>query len=156
MSTYVVGIRIPDVRPDDIIQRRDDTISTAPRPRKGIREIIRLLDLQMTRQRNPPGDDDDQDDNQLDRAQQVLQTEPPLQRRGVDEKRRGDAGQSNASLVPPRNLDLRGVEDVLAEDDAVACGPAKQDGVGREHGRGEELGLGVDVFEVVLLTSVPA
>jgi hypothetical protein len=44
----------------------------------------------------------------------------------------------------------------LTKDDTVTGSPTEQNGVGGIHGRGQELGLFVDVFEVVLLTTVPA
>lgn len=72
----------------------------------------------------------------------------------MDDEGGRDAGQADATLVPGRGLGARGTQDVLAEDDRVASGPAEQDHVGGvERGR-EEGRLAEDVLEDVLLAAV--
>lgn len=73
----------------------------------------------------------------------------------MDEKGDGDTSQTDAALVPTVDLLVGGVEDVLAKDDRVSRGPAHEDDVKGVHGSDQELGLAVDVLEVVLFTSVP-
>lgn len=115
----------------------------------------RVLDMHVSSQRRPTSNNNEQDDNKLHDTKEVLQPKTPFHRERVDEERSGDTGQPDPTLVPPTNLDIGRVEDVFTEDDAVTGGPAQQDGVGGVHGGSEELGLLVDVFEVVLFTTVP-
>ena len=135
--TYIVGVRVPDKRPDNIVQRHDNAIPTPRRALKSIREVMRrVLDMHVARQRHPTSNDNKQDDNQLDDTEQILQKKTPFHRQGVDEKGNGDTGQADATLVPSPNFDIGRVEDVFAKDDAVAGGLAQQDGVGGVHGGG--------------------
>lgn len=109
----------------------------------------------MATESHPAGDDNDQNNEQFDGAKEVLQPQAPFQRERVDEESGSNAGQTNATLIPTVDLHLRSVEDVLAEDDAVTRSPAEEHSVRGEHGRGEELGLGVNIFQVVLFTAIP-
>ena len=45
----------------------------------------------------------------------------------MDEECGGDAGKTDAALVPPVNFHVGGVQDVLAEDDGVRPCPTEQD-----------------------------
>ena len=92
--------------------------------------------MHMSRECHPTSDDDKQNDNQLDDTEQILQKQTPFHRQGVDEESNGDTGQADTTLVPSPDFDIGRVEDVLAEDDAVAGGPAQQDGVCGVHGGG--------------------
>lgn len=153
--SHVVGVRVSDKRPNHVIQRVDNTVTTPAGALKGIGKVVRFLNLEMTTESHPAGNHDDQDDDQLDHAEEVLQPQAPFQRKCVHKESGGDARQTDTALVPSVDLDLRRVEDVLAEDDAVARGPAKEHSVGSKHGRGEELGLGVNVLQVVLFAAIP-
>lgn len=151
LAEGVVRVAVADETPDDVVERSDYTIGTAGSSLKGIVKTVDLLDLLDVGQ----GRDDDDDDNaNLDDTQKVLKTQPPLQGSAVDQKGRGDTSHGNASLVPIRNLDSGGVENVLAKDDRVTGRPAQQDDIGGVHARHEEARLAVDVFQVVLLAAV--
>lgn len=152
--TYIVGIRVADKRPDHIIQRHNNAVPTTLGALKGIGEVMRCLDLGMTCQSNPARNNNEHDNNELDDTQQVRQPKTPFEGRGVYKECRGQTRQPDATLVPASDLDVRGGEDVLAEDDAVAGSPAEQEGIGGEHGCGQELGLFVDVLQVVLFAAV--
>lgn len=98
---------------------------------------------------------DDQEQNQkLDNAQEVLKAETPVHGKGVNQESSCDTGESDTTLVPAVDLDTGGVQNVLSEDDGVGAGPTEEDDVGCVHGGDEVLRLAVDVFEVVLLSSV--
>ena len=73
----------------------------------------------------------------------------------MDQECSSNTGQSDAPLIPAVDFDLRSIEDVLAEDDRITPSPTQQYHIGRIHGRGQELGLSVDVLEVVLFAPVP-
>lgn len=115
---------------------------------------MRCLSLCMASQCNPSSNNDDQNDDQLDNAQEVLQTDTPFQSNRVDEEGGSETSQPDATLIPSSNFDLSCVEDILAEYDTVTGGPSEQNSIGCEHGGGQELGLLVDIFEVILLASV--
>lgn len=118
-------------------------------------EVVRLLvDLQGAAQGSPAGYDDDQDDDELDHAEEVLETETPFQREAVDQECGGDAGEADAALVPPVDFHVGSVQDVLAEDDGVGACPSEEDYVPRVQSCRQELRLTVHVLEVVLLSAV--
>lgn len=151
LAESVVCVAVADETPNDVIKGGDDTIGTTGRALEGIVKAVDLLDLFDVGQ----GRDDDNDDNaNLDNTQDVLKTQSPLQSSAVDQESSCDASHSNTSLVPIRNLDPRGVEDVLAKDNRVTSCPAQQDDIGGVHARHEEARLAVDVFQVVLLAAV--
>jgi len=109
LAEGVVGVAVADVAPDDVVERCDNTVGTSRGPLKGIREVVGLLvlgQLDVAGESNPAGNDNDQDDEYLDGAQDVLESDPPLQRCAVDEERGRDAGQADYTLVPTPNLDI--------------------------------------------------
>jgi len=152
----VVRVAVADVRPDDVVQRGDDAVRAARRAGEGVGEVVGLLDagLQVAREGGEAGADDDEEDDELDDAEEVLQAQAPVQGEAVDQEGGRDAGEPDAALVPAVDLDVRRVQDVLAEDDGVRAGPAEEDDVGGVHGGGEEARLAEDVLEVVLLAAV--
>lgn len=153
--TYIVRIGVPNKRPNHIIQSHDNPIPTPSSPLKGITEIMRgILQVHAPTERNPAGNRHKHDDNQLDHTKEVLQSQAPLDGDGVDEEGSGHAREADAALVPAADFDVGCVEDVFAEDDAVAGGPAEEDHVGGEHGCCEEAGFFEYVFEVVLFAAV--
>lgn len=155
LAEGVVGVAVADVAPDDVVERRDDAVGAARRPLKRVGEVVGLLvELDAARQRRPASKDHDQDDEDLDAAEEVLESQPPFECEAVDQEREGEAGQADAALVPPVDLDVGGVQDVFAEDDGVAAGPAEEDNVAGVEAGGQELGLTPDVFQVVLLATV--
>jgi len=68
--------------------------------------------------------DDQQDNDQLDGAEEILQSQTPFQRTAMDKEGGCDAGKSNSTLVPPVDLDFCCVQDVFAENDRVRTRPA--------------------------------
>jgi len=119
LAQGIVGVAVANVAPDDVVKSRDDAVDAARGALEGIGEVVRLLvlgELEMAGQRHPAAHDDDEDDNDLDEAEQVLQADAPLERQAVDQKGRRDAGKADAALVPPVDLDVGSVEDVLAGD----------------------------------------
>lgn len=108
----------------------------------------------MTSKSHPSRNDDEEDDDELDHTQEVLKHETPLDSKGMDEEGSRDTGQTDTTLVPTIHFDVRRVQDILAKDDTVTGRPTQQDGIGRVHGRHQELGLLEDIFEVVLLSTV--
>ena len=125
MGPYVIGIRVADKRPNDIIQCHDNTISASSSSLKGILEVVRRLNLRVASQSHPASDNNEDDNDELDNTKQVLKTETPVQREAVNQERSSDASKANTSLVPSVDFYLGGVEDILAEDDAVTCGPSE-------------------------------
>lgn len=157
LAEGVVGVAVSNVTPDDVVQSCDNSISAAGGALEGIAEVVRLLvlgELDMATKGNETTQNDDQDDDQLDRTKEVLQAQTPLERKTVDQEGGGDACQTNAALVPPVDLNVGRVEDVLAEDDGVTTSPTEQDDISSVQTSGQELGTAIDVFEVVLLTTV--
>lgn len=126
LAEGVVGVAVADITPDDVVQGRDDAIGAAGGALKGVGEVVGLLvDLEVAAQRHEAGNDDDEDDEQLDDAEGVLQTETPFQRTAMDEERGRDARQTNTALIPAIDLDIRRVQDKLAKDDRVSGRPAE-------------------------------
>lgn len=153
----VVGVAVTNVTPDDVVKSGHDTISGTSGALKRLGEVVRLLvfgELEMTTKGNPAGDNDDQDDDDLDGAEEVLKTDTPLDRGGMDQEGGSDAGETDSTLVPSVDLNVGGVQDVLAKDDRVAACPAEQHNISSVEAGGEELGLAINEFEVVLLTTV--
>lgn len=151
LAEGVVGVAVTDKAPNDVVQRRDDAVRTAGRALERLGESVVLPHLFEIDQR---GYDDDDNDQDLQNTQEILQSDSPFQRRAVDQEGSRQTCQRDASLVPPRHIDLRGVQDVLAKDDRVARRPPEEDHVASVQRRGEELGLAVHEFEVILLTAV--
>ncbi len=147
----VVCVAVADEAPDDVVEGHDDAVAAARGALEGVVEVVDLAHLGQVDERR---DDDDDDDEDLEHAEHVLQADPPLERRAVDEERGRQAPQRNAALIPVRDLDARRMQDVLAKHDGVAGRPAQQQDVARVQAGGEELGAAVDVFEVVLLAAV--
>lgn len=151
LAEGVVCVAVANETPNDVVQRGDYAVGTSSCALEGVVEAVDLLDLLDIGQRS---DDDDDDDANLDNTEDVLETNTPFQGRAVDQKRRRDAGHGNSSLVPIRNLDSGGIEDVLSKDDRVTSRPTQEDNISGVHARDEEARLAVDVFEVVLLATV--
>ena len=70
--TYVIGIRIANKGPDDIVQCHDDSISASSGPLKGIGKVMRSLNFGMTGQSHPASNDDEDNDDKLDNSKKVL------------------------------------------------------------------------------------
>jgi hypothetical protein len=155
LAQGVVGVAVTDETPNDVVQGGNDTISAGLWAVKGIVEVVGLLiKLDVSTEGDKAGNDDDQDDDDLDYAQDVLKTKTPLESSAMDDKGDSDTGQTDTTLVPTVDLLVGGVEDVLAKDDRVSRGPTHEDDIKGVHGGDQELGLAVDVLEVVLFTSV--
>lgn len=125
----IVRIRISNVAPDDVVQGRDDAVGAARGALKGVGEVVRLLvlgELEVAGKRNPAANDDDEDDDDLDGTEQVLQSDAPLECQAVDQKGRRDAGEADAALVPPVDLNVGSVEDVLAGESQWGGGTQRQ------------------------------
>ena len=110
----------------------------------------------MPTEGDPSRHDDDQNDDQLNHAKEVLETKTPFQSHGVDEKGSSQTRKSNSTLIPASDFDLGCVENILSKDNTVTSSPSKQDDICREHGSDEEFRFLVDIFKVVLLASVSA
>lgn len=109
----------------------------------------------LTRQEgNKTTDHNHNDDNQLYEAEDILNPETPLYRRRVDKKGNCDARKADTSLVPSVDFDTAGMEDVLTKHHAIASAPRKKQRVRCVHGGGQEPGLCVDVFQIVLLPAI--
>ena len=67
---------------------------------------------------------DDEQNKQLDDTKEVLEAQTPLQSKAMDQERGCDAGKTNTTLIPPGNLNLSSVKDVLSEDNTVRARPA--------------------------------
>lgn len=155
LAQGVVGVAVADVRPDDVVERDDDAVARGGGAVEGVVEVVEVVgDLEVAAQGDEAGEDDEGEDGQLDAAEEVLQVEAPPEGGAVDEEGDGDAGEADGALVPAVDLDLGGVQDVLAEDDGVAGGPGKEDDVAGVQAGDEEAGLAVDELEVVLLAAV--
>ena len=74
----VVGVAVADVAPDDVVERGHDAVRRAGGSLEGVREVVRLLHLQMPTERGEASEDDDEQDEQLDDAQEVLEAQTPL------------------------------------------------------------------------------
>lgn len=152
--TYVVGIGIANKGPNDIVQCHDNAISASSGSLKGIGKVMRSFNLGMTSQSHPASNDDENNDDKLDYSKKVLKAQTPIQCKTVDQEGGSDTRQPNSTLVPSVDLDIGRVENVLSKDDTVARSPPEQDGIGSEHGRGQELWLLVNIFEIILLASI--
>ena len=122
-----------------------------------MREVVRLRHLQVSPERDEPGDDDDNNDDDLDDPQDVQQAQPPAQLRAVQDERERQARPADQARLPvvlARVRDVARGEQVVPKDDGVAGRPAEQDTV-RGVERGDEVFRPADeVFEVVLFPSV--
>lgn len=155
LAEGVVGVAVTDVGPDDVVDGGDDTVGTAGGALKGIVEVVEVIvDLEVTAEGNEASDDHEEDNGELDPAEKVLQAQTPLEGGTVDDEGRGDASETDTTLVEAGDLNVGGVQDVLAKDDRVTGGPTEEDDVAGVETGGQELGLAVDVLEVVLLTTV--
>ena len=75
----VVGVGVPDVRPDDVVEGGDDAVGGARGAAEGVREVVWLgVDLEGAAEGGPAGDDDDEDDDELDYAEEVLEAKTPF------------------------------------------------------------------------------
>lgn len=72
----------------------------------------------------------------------------------MDEEGRRNASNTNTTLVPSVYLNLRSVENILAERNAVGGGPSEKNRIPGIDSCGEETRVTVDVFKVVLLATV--
>ena len=155
LGKSIVGVRVANVTPDDIVEGGDDTVTRPGRPGKGVGKVVGLLlNLDVSAEGDEAANDDDQQDRNLDDAEQVLQPQPPFERKTVDEKGGGDAGDSDATLVESIDLDSRRRENVLSKYDRVASSPSEEQGVPGVHTSDEQSGFLVHKLEVVLLASV--
>jgi hypothetical protein len=84
-----------------------------------------ILDVHMASEGHPAANDNEHDNDKLDHTKEVLEVKAPFQGKGVDEEGGGNTGKTNATLVPAINLDIGGIEDVLAEHNTVAGGPSQ-------------------------------
>lgn len=151
LAEGVVGVAVPDEAPDDVVEGRHDAVGAAVGALKGIVQVVDFANLFQIGER---GDNDEDNDENLDYAEQVLQADAPFEGGAVDDKGDRQAGEGDAALVPAGDLDAGGVQDVLAKDDRVAGGPAEEDNVAGVEASGEELGAAVDELEVVLLAAI--
>lgn len=87
--------------------------------------LLVLGELEVAGKRNPAANDDDEDDDDLDGTEQVLQSDAPLECQAVDQKGRRDASEADAALVPPVDLNVGSVEDVLAGESQWGGGTQK-------------------------------
>lgn len=79
LAQGVVGVAVTDKTPDDVVEGGHDTVSGGLFAVKGILKVVGLLvELDVTTEGSETGNDDDQDDDDLDYAEDVLQTETPL------------------------------------------------------------------------------
>jgi hypothetical protein len=81
-------------------------------------------DFDGTSQSGETRDDDDQEDRELDETEQVLKTETPLECKPMNQEGGSNTGKTNTTLVPTVDFDIRGVQDVFAEDNGVGTSPA--------------------------------
>ena len=87
-------------------------------------EVVGLVDAKFTSESGKSREDDDEQNDELDNTKSILQTKTPLQSETVDEEGRGDACETDASLVPAVDRNLGSVENVFTEDDTVAASPS--------------------------------
>jgi hypothetical protein len=67
----------------------------------------------MSSQGDPAGNHNDENNDNLDRPKEVLESDAPFECSAVDEECGGDAGKTDATLVPPVDFDLGGVKNVF-------------------------------------------
>lgn len=155
LAQGVVGVAITDETPNNVVQCGNDTVSASLFTVKGVVEVVGLLiKLNVSTEGDKSGNDDDQDNDDLDYTEDILKTKTPLESSAMDDKCGGDTSQTDTTLVPTVDLLVGGVKDVLSKDDRVSRSPAHENDVKGVHGGDQELGLAVDVLEVVLFTSV--
>lgn len=156
LGKSVVGVGVSNVRPNDVVESGDNSVCGSGSSSKGIGEVIWLLNawLKVASKGSESGADDQEKNQKLDNAQEVLKTETPVHGECVNQESNCDTGESDTTLVPAVDLDTGGVQNILSEDDGVGAGPTEEDDVGCVHGRDEVLWLAEDVLEVVLLSSV--
>ena len=103
---------------------------------------MRLRHLQVSPERDEPGDDDNHNDDDLDDPQDVQQAQPPAQLRTMQDERERQARPADQARLPvvlARVRDVPRREQVVPEDDRVAGRPAEQDAVRGVEGGDEVL-----------------
>lgn len=155
LAEGVVGVGVADKTPDDVVQGSDDTVGASSGSLKGVGQVVGLLvNLEVTTESNETTKDDDQDDDDLDNTEEVLKSDTPFESETMDEEGDGDASHTDTTLVPSIDLYVGGVEDVFSKDDRVTGSPTEEDDVSGVETSDEELGLSIDVFKVVLFTTI--
>lgn len=74
-------------------------------------------------------ENNNEQDDELYNTKNVLQAKTPLQSQTVDKEGRSDASETNSSLVPAVDGNLRSIEDVFTKDDAVRSSPSEENNV---------------------------
>lgn len=157
LGKSVVGVGVTNKGPNDVVESHDDSVSgSLLGAREGVSEVgVGVLDvLESSAKSNPSDNGDDSNHKELENTEEVLQSETPLDGERVDKEAESKTSETNTSLVPSGNFNTRGIENVLSENDRVGGSPTEEEDVGCKHGGNEELGLSVDVLEVVLLSTV--
>lgn len=80
LSQRVVGVAVADVGPDDVVEGGHDAVGRAGCAGEGVGEVVGLLNagLEVAAEGGETGEDDEQEDEQLDYAEEVLQTQTPV------------------------------------------------------------------------------
>lgn len=86
---------------------------------------MRRLSLCVATKCHPTGNNDEHDDDQLDDTKRILETDTPFQGNGVDNKSGSETSHANSTLIPPSDLNVCCVEDILTEDNTVTCCPSE-------------------------------
>jgi len=108
----------------------------------------------MATERRKSRHDNQQQDEKLDRAQQILQPQAPIQSQPMNQKGVGNTSKPYTSLVPSIDFDIGGVEDIFSENHRVGSCPAEKNDVAGVHSSYQKLWLPVYVLEIVLLSSI--
>ena len=83
----VVGVAVPDITPDDVINGCDDSVCTSCSSFKSIDEVFRLFDLQVTAEGGQTRNIYQEQNQQFDNTQQILQSQSPFQSTAMNKKK---------------------------------------------------------------------
>ena len=101
---------MPDVAPDHAVERRHDPgCGGVLRPHGSVVKVVSRLNLHVSRERRKARQDDEQQDEALDRPEQVLEAKTPLECEAVDGESGASTGEFDATLGPVMDFDAGSV-----------------------------------------------